>query len=86
MADEVKIDGQTFHNRLSSLISAWKADRRSSDALFAGVGSFIVLMGKNEDAGTYQKSNAMHVRLSEGRLQVGSLLRFLSPTVLATWV
>ncbi|KAL8900143.1 MAG: hypothetical protein Q9192_001228 [Flavoplaca navasiana] len=60
MADEVKIDGQTFHNRLSSLISAWKADRRSNDALFAGVGSFIVLMGKNEDAGTYQKSNAMH--------------------------
>ncbi|KAL8948463.1 MAG: hypothetical protein Q9222_005351 [Ikaeria aurantiellina] len=60
MADEVKIDSQTFHHRLASLTSAWKADRRSSDALFAGVGSIVVLLGKNEEAATYQKSNAMH--------------------------
>lgn len=62
MGDEVKIDSQTFHHRLSTLTSAWKADKRSNnDALFGGVGSFIVLMGKNEETANYQKSNAMHV-------------------------
>lgn len=65
MADEVKIDAHTFHNRLSTLTSAWKADRRSNDALFGGVGSIIVLMGKNEEAATYQKSNAMHVSIAQ---------------------
>lgn len=65
MADEVKIDNQTFHTRLSTLTQAWKTDRRSGDALFAGVGSFVVLMGKNEEATSYHKSNAMHVRLSD---------------------
>ncbi|KAI4255761.1 MAG: hypothetical protein LQ352_002412 [Teloschistes flavicans] len=61
MGDEVKIDSQTFHHRLSTLTSAWKADKRSNnDALFGGVGSFIVLMGKNEETANYQKSNAMH--------------------------
>ncbi|KAI4145361.1 MAG: hypothetical protein L6R39_003823 [Caloplaca ligustica] len=60
MADEVKIDSQTFHGRLSTLTQAWKTDRRSGDALFGGVGSFIVLLGKNEESANYQKSNAMH--------------------------
>ncbi|KAL9004589.1 MAG: hypothetical protein Q9188_002598 [Gyalolechia gomerana] len=60
MADEVKIDSQTFHTRLSSLTQAWKTDRRSGDALFAGVGSIVLLMGKNEEAASYHKSNAMH--------------------------
>lgn len=86
MADEVKIDGQTFHNRLSSLNSAWKADRRSNDALFAGVSSFVVLMGKNEDAGTYQKSNAMHVRIRDEPWHLKALLRALSSVVLAARV
>ncbi|KAL8704867.1 MAG: hypothetical protein Q9201_001983 [Fulgogasparrea decipioides] len=60
MADEVKIDAHTFHHRLSSLTSAWKADKRAGNALFAGVGSIVVLMGKNEETASYQKSNAMH--------------------------
>ncbi|KAL8760627.1 MAG: hypothetical protein Q9184_003187 [Pyrenodesmia sp. 2 TL-2023] len=60
MTDEVKIDSQTFHNRLSTLTQAWKADRRSGDALFGGAGSFVVLMGKNEESVTYHKNNAMH--------------------------
>lgn len=64
MADEVKIDSQTFHGRLSTLTQAWKTDRRSGDALFGGVGSFIVLLGKNEESANYQKSNAMHVSRS----------------------
>ena len=62
MAEEVKIDKQLFQDRVSQLISSWKADKRSSDALFGGVGSFILLMGKNEDSATFHKNNAMHVR------------------------
>ncbi|KAL8745327.1 MAG: hypothetical protein Q9190_002538 [Brigantiaea leucoxantha] len=60
MAEEVKIDKQLFQDRVSQLISSWKADKRSSDALFGGVGSFILLMGKNEDSATFHKNNAMH--------------------------
>ncbi|KAI4288662.1 MAG: hypothetical protein L6R35_002080 [Caloplaca aegaea] len=60
MADEVKIDSQTFQTRLSTLTQAWKTDRRSNDALFGGVGSIVVLMGKNEEAASYHKNNAMH--------------------------
>ena len=63
MADEVKIDKKTFHDRLSQFISAWKADKRSGDTLFGGVGSLIILLGKIEDtsASTFRKNNAMHV-------------------------
>lgn len=62
MADEVKIDKDLFQNRLSHFISTWKNDRRqSSDALFGGVGSIVVLMGRNEDNPTFHKNNAMHV-------------------------
>ncbi|KAL9119563.1 MAG: hypothetical protein Q9187_003887 [Circinaria calcarea] len=62
MADEVKIDKQTFQDRLSQFISAWKADKRSGDALFGGVGSIVILMGKVEDpsTSTFKKNNAMH--------------------------
>ncbi|KAL9614105.1 MAG: hypothetical protein Q9167_001390 [Letrouitia subvulpina] len=60
MAEEVKIDKQAFQDRLSQLISSWKADKRSSDALFGGAGSFIILMGKNEDSATFHKNNAIH--------------------------
>ena len=64
MSDEVKIDKKIFHDRLSQFISAWKADKRSGDALFGGVGSMVILLGKIEDtsASTFRKNNAMHVR------------------------
>lgn len=62
MADEVKIDKELFYNRLNQLISAWKNDKRSSnDAVFGGVGSIVILLGKNEEVPSYQKSNALHV-------------------------
>ena len=61
MAEEVKIDKQLFQDRLSQFISAWKADKRSGDALFGGAGSIVILMGKNEETVTFQKNNAMHV-------------------------
>ncbi|MCJ1238148.1 FACT complex subunit spt16 [Varicellaria rhodocarpa] len=62
MADEVKIDKKTFHDRLSQFISAWKADKRSGDALFGGVGSMMILLGKIDDisTSTFRKNNAMH--------------------------
>ena len=78
MADEVKIDKQVFHDRLSHFISAWKADKRSNDALFAGVGSIVLLMGKNEGNVTFQKNNAMHVCLkSEALYSLWRLMRII---------
>lgn len=62
MADEVKIDKDNFQSRLSHFISAWKTDKRqSNDALFGGVGSIVVLMGRNEENPSFHKNNAMHV-------------------------
>lgn len=62
MADEVKIDKQVFQDRLSQFLSAWKSDRRSNDALFGGVGSIVIRLGKMEQTITLQKNNAIHVR------------------------
>lgn len=63
MADEVKIDKDGFHNRLSQLISAWKNDKRQSDAFFGGASSIVILMGKSEENTITQKNNAMHVSI-----------------------
>jgi nucleosome binding factor SPN SPT16 subunit len=63
MAD-IKIDTKTFQERLSHFISAWKADKRSGDALFGGANSIVILMGKVEEEQEFHKNNAMHVRLS----------------------
>ena len=65
MADEIKIDKQVFENRLAHFISTWKADKRSGDALFGGVGSIVILMGKTEESNSFQKNNAMHVGMPE---------------------
>ena len=62
MGDEVKIDRDTFNNRLSHFVSTWKGDKRqSNDALFGGVVSIVVLLGRNEESQSFQKNNAMHV-------------------------
>ncbi|BDD57948.1 FACT complex subunit spt16 [Monascus purpureus] len=60
MAEEIVVDKATFFNRLSTLYTAWKTDRRSGNAMFGGVGSIVVLMGKTDEANSFQKSNAMH--------------------------
>lgn len=62
MADEnkVEIDKTAFSERLNQFISAWKADKRSGDQLFGGVGSIAIMLGKADDV-PYQKSNALHV-------------------------
>ncbi|OJK03321.1 hypothetical protein ASPACDRAFT_76395 [Aspergillus aculeatus ATCC 16872] len=60
MAEEIVIDKNTFFNRLTSFYSAWKADRRSNNATFGGVSSIVILMGKTDEANSFQKNNAMH--------------------------
>jgi hypothetical protein len=68
MSDEIVIDKASFHARLSSFITQWKSDKRS-DALFSGVGSIVICVGKASD-GAYPKSAAF---------QVGSQHTFLMP-------
>ena len=58
---EIKIDKNLFQERLSHLISAWKADKRTGDALFGGASSILILMGKSEENAQFQKNNAIHV-------------------------
>jgi nucleosome binding factor SPN SPT16 subunit len=65
MADEIVIDKQLFHDRLSSFITKWKADKRSGNATFGDVGSIAVLVGKAGEPGFYQKPTAFQVRSSE---------------------
>lgn len=62
MSDAIKIDSKLFQDRISHFINAWKADKRSGDALFGGASSIVVMMGKGE-VQNFNKSNAMHVRL-----------------------
>lgn len=62
MAEEIVIDKATFFNRLSSFYTAWKADKRSSNPVFGGVGSIVILMGKTDETNSFQKNNAIHVR------------------------
>lgn len=63
MSEAIKIDNKLFQERISHFINAWKADKRSGDALFGGASSIIIMMGKMEEAQGFQKNNAMHVCL-----------------------
>lgn len=60
MAEDIIIDKATFFNRLSSFYAAWKADKRPGNGVFGGVGSIVILMGKTDEANSFQKNNAMH--------------------------
>lgn len=62
-SDDVEIDHDAFHNRLSAFISQWKADKRSGDALFGGVSSIVIVMGKSEQQTNFHKNGALQVRL-----------------------
>jgi len=61
MADEVSIDKNQFHERLSALITQWKADKRSGDQLFGGAGSITIVMGKSDESQGFNKASAMQV-------------------------
>ncbi|KAL4912206.1 FACT complex subunit spt16 [Aspergillus aurantiobrunneus] len=60
MGDEIVIDKTVFSNRLSSLYTSWKADKRSNHPTFGGVGSIVILMGKTDETNSFQKNNAIH--------------------------
>jgi nucleosome binding factor SPN SPT16 subunit len=71
MGEQIEIDKALFSTRLSSFYSAWKADKRSgSNQVFAGASSILILMGRTEEANSFQKNNAMHVSA------IGIALRF----------
>ena len=59
MADEVSIDKTNFHNRLSSLISQWRGDKRAGNGVFQDVGSIVVAMGKSDEMAGFHKANAL---------------------------
>jgi hypothetical protein len=69
MAD-IKIDSKAFQERLSHFVGAWKADKRNGDALFGGVSSIVILMGKVDEEPELHKNNAMHVCLTEHAMTV----------------
>ena len=58
---EIKIDSKLFQERVSHFVSAWKADKRGSDTVFAGASSLVIMLGKVEDNPDFHKNNAMHV-------------------------
>lgn len=58
MADEVNIDKTSFHNRLSALITQWKADKRTGNHVFGDVGSIVICMGKSDESQGFHKANA----------------------------
>jgi nucleosome binding factor SPN SPT16 subunit len=58
---EVTIAAEPFFDRLSNFYATWKADKRSSDGVFGGADSIVVITGKAEqDASVYQKNNTLH--------------------------
>lgn len=63
MADNVKIDGKLFQERINHFVGAWKNDKRAGDQIFSGVSSILIMMGKVDDP-VFHKNNSMHVRLN----------------------
>ena len=61
MGEEVKIDKELFHERLSHFDSSSKADKRAGDTLFGGAGSVVIIMGKAEESNNFLKNSSMHV-------------------------
>lgn len=60
MGDAIKIDKTIFSNRLSSLYTTWRADKRAATPVFGGATSIVIIMGRTEDTNSFQKNNAMH--------------------------
>nr|POF05416.1 fact complex subunit spt16 [Quercus suber] len=58
MSDEVSIDKDAFHTRLSALLAAWRGDKRSGGNLFGDVNSIVIVMGKTDEGAAFHKANA----------------------------
>ena len=58
---DIVINADVFFERLSALYASWKQDKRSSDGIFSGADSIVVVTGKAEQESVYQKNNALHV-------------------------
>lgn len=58
---DIVINANVFFERLSALYASWKQDKRSSDGIFSGADSIVVVTGKAEQESVYQKNNALHV-------------------------
>lgn len=86
MAEEIVIDKNAFFNRLSSFQAAWKADKRSTHGIFGGVGSIVILMGKTDEANSFQKNNAMHVCNAFTFTPISLICPDGVSLVLATWL
>ena len=61
MADDIVIDKQLFHERLSSFVTKWKTDKRAGDQIFQGAGSIATVVGKPSEEGSYLKPAAFQV-------------------------
>jgi nucleosome binding factor SPN SPT16 subunit len=58
---DITIAAEPFFERLSSLYTSWKNDKRSPDGIFNGAESMVIITGKAEqDASIYQKNNTLH--------------------------
>ncbi|PSN69825.1 SPT16-domain-containing protein [Corynespora cassiicola Philippines] len=62
-SDQIQIDKQLFHERLSSFVTKWKADKRSGDQIFGGASSIVTLVGKPSDPSQYLKPAAFQLWL-----------------------
>ena len=61
MADDIVIDKQLFHERLSNFVTKWKTDKRAGDQIFQGAGSIATVVGKASEEGSYLKPAAFQV-------------------------
>jgi len=67
MSEAIVINADIFFDRLSTLYNSWKSEKRSSEGVFGGADSIVVIAGKAEQESSYQKHNALHVRRLEER-------------------
>ena len=73
------IDKNQFHERLSSIITQLKADKRSGDQLYNGASSITIVMGKSDEASGFSKASAMQVR-NHGRACAPQFLLTVCPS------
>ena len=74
-SDQIQIDKQLFHERLSSFVTKWKADKRSGDQIFGGASSIVTLVGKPSDPSQYLKPAAFQVSCAPAAMDAVMVVR-----------